>query len=346
VLCFGLIWLWPEFVEKGKTIRESVQEFVLSGLEPEPKAEIRTWMALLIPGAGSIAFISLLYSIATRASIRSVKRSRQETLSRLNILNGAFSPLQKERNALQQLLEKERGQIQGALNLRTAALLRTLNGTVHAASRIRAQLFPGGGAGTNKTIESLHYSYYIDRNFNAEVHKRYRICAENSDLHFWEISFGVYESATPAETFVDIGYRIINHDSGSEIAYLPTLNRLHKKAVCIYFLPLLKPGTTREIEIVYKWPRMMASLLEVGWEDLRFKLNTLGVLQDCHVEVYLEPGSGGTITASETGVQLPEMRLEAVKSYQGWPGWKYSAKNIAPELLQSRIGITLNGERS
>lgn len=346
LLCFGAFWLWPEFVDKGKGIRESVQGFLLSGLEPEPKSEIKTWMAVLIPAAGSLAFISLLYSLATRAAMRKTRKMLVATGAGLHTLKGAFSQLEKERDELRRLLKQEREQIQGTLNQRNSVLLRTLNGTVHAASRIRAQLFPGGGAGTNKTIESLHYTYYIDKDFNAEVHKRSRIRAENSDLHFWEISFGVYEKATPAETFVDIGYRIVNHDSGSEIAYLPTLNGLHKKAVCIYFLPLLRPGTTREIEIVYKWPRMMVSLTEQGWEDLRFKLNTVGVLQDCLVEVYLEAGSGGSITASETGVQLPGMRLEAAKSYQGWPGWRYSASNVAPELLQNRIGLTLKWEKA
>jgi hypothetical protein len=194
-------------------------------------------------------------------------------------LAGEKTQLTAERDSLREELATERKRVQTTLESRAHNLQRTLDGTIRAASRIRNQMFPVMANGGGKTIESVHYLFYINKKFDAEVHRRYRMRAGDIPLHFWESSIAVSPDALPAETFVDIDYRVISHDAAKDVVFLPTKNELQRKAACFFFLPRVEPGDAREIEVVYQWPGMALQLQKQGFEEFTGRLHSADLLR-------------------------------------------------------------------
>jgi hypothetical protein len=348
--------------EKSEGYRKLLRGLLTEGFEPRLSAqtEVASWLALATFVIVVFTLAFAYYSISSFWKIRSLEKEKHSvwrqkrraevalagTATERDELKGANLQLEMERDSLRSMLEIERDRVQKTLESRNNTLRRTLGETISAASRIRSQLFPVAPHGAGKTIESVHYLYYIDKNFGAEVHRHYQIRAGDTPIHFWQVSIGVSSEAAPIETFVDIGYRLVSHDTGKDLVYLPTRDELHDKAACIYFLPFIAPGERRDIEVTYRWPRMLLQLQTRGWEDLSVRLNNAQTLQSYALEVYLEPGTAGMLTCVESGVPLPNKKLEPAISHQGWPGWKYSALEIAPTLLNAEISLRVEWNRS
>ena len=358
----GVIWIGIEAAERAESFRKVVTQLIRAGIEGEipASAEVKAWLATLV-FLLVIAPIGLgIYSLAAYLQTRALRRSRDDltqtkaklqravsrTVAERNQLKGSNRELAAERDSLRAELIGERERVQTTLEVRTHRLQRTLEGGINAAVRIRDQLFPIEDRSTGKSFESVHFIYHIGKNFDAEVRRRYRIRAGESPLHFWQNSIRVPEEASPVETFADLNFRLISHDSGKDVVYLPTRNELHDKAACIFFLPRVESHTTRDIELAYSWPGMSRQLRKQGWEDFSVKLNSIRELSYYCVEIYLEPGTGGSLYCEEAGVLLPGKTLEPLTSYQGWPGWRYSAANIAAEHLDRRIALRVEWRKS
>lgn len=358
----GTIWIGIELLEKVESFRRFLTEHLRSGFEPEIPAgtEVRVWLPaltfvlLVLPLALGFYSIAVLLSSRTlrkgrdrlEADKRRLEREKAGIASERDQLKGANLQLKEEAESLRKMLEDERQRVQTTLESRNDKLRRTLGGTIRAASRIRNQLFPVVAHGAGKTIESVHYIYYINKDFDTEVQRRYVLRAGETPLHFWQSSISVSSEAAPVETFVDIGYRLISHDSGKDVVYLPTRDELFTKSACIYFLPLIGPGERRDIEVAYLWPKMLLQLKKQGWEDFSVRLNNAGQLLSYQLEIYLEPGTGGMLMCSESGTMLPNKNLEPAISHHGWPGWKYSASHIDPDLLNQEIALRVEWRTS
>jgi regulator of replication initiation timing len=348
--------------EKSEGYKKSLLGLLADGFEPPLSAqtEVKGWLALATFLVVVFALAFAYYSISRFWKIQSleeqvrslwkqkrrVETSLAGTATERDKLKGENLQLEMERDSLRSMLETERDRVQKTLEARNNTLRRTLGETIGAASRIRSQMFPAAVHGAGKTIESVHYLYYIDKHFNTEVHRRYLIRAGDTPMHFWQIAIGVSSEAAPIETFVDLGYRLISHDMGKDLVYLPTRDELHDKAACVYFLPYIAPKERRDIEVTYRWPKMMRQLQTQGWENCSVKLNNAGPLQSYSFEVYLEPGTGGMLSCVESGVPLPNKKMEPAISHHGWPGWKYSASEIAATLLNTEISLTVEWNRS
>jgi hypothetical protein len=348
--------------EKSEGYKKSLLGLLADGFEPPLSAqtEVKGWLALATFLVVVFALAFAYYSISRFWKIQSleeqvrslwkqkrrVETSLAGTATERDKLKGENLQLEMERDSLRSMLETERDRVQKTLEARNNTLRRTLGETIGAASRIRSQMFPAAVHGAGKTIESVHYLYYIDKHFDTEVHRRYLIRAGDTPMHFWQIAIGVSSEAAPIETFVDLGYRLISHDMGKDLVYLPTRDELHDKAACVYFLPYIAPKERRDIEVTYRWPKMMRQLQTQGWENCSVKLNNAGPLQSYSFEVYLEPGTGGMLSCVESGVPLPNKKMEPAISHHGWPGWKYSASEIAATLLNTEISLTVEWNRS
>lgn len=263
----------------------------------------------------------------------------KQTASERNRISGEKSQLEIERTALQQALAVERDRVQVTLNARNNQLMRTIGGVVDAASRIRDQFFPAGVAGGGKNVDAVYLTYMISKNMDAEVRRRYVMRAGEAPLHFWQSKITVSSDAAPIESLADLNYRLISHDTGKDVVYLPTLNELHSKAVCTFFLPRVDPRTTRDFEAIYRWPGMFMPLKTQGWDKISLKVRNPEALKIFRLEVFLEPGSGGSLTCSEMGILLSNKTLEAVRSAEGWLGWRYSGTDIPAEDLENPISL-------
>lgn len=233
-------------------------------------------------------------------------------------------------------LEAERDRIRLAFEAREGKLRQIIDETINATSRIKSRLFaPRKGPG--KTLEVMHQTYYISKEFDGDVRQRWVLCAGSEPLHFWQAGVTASDDADSVDIFSDINYRVIGKTPGAEVAHLPSRNEPRSKAACIFFLPRIEPNDTREIEISYQWKGLFRRLFRQGWENFSDQLRNAHALQEYTVEIYLEPGTGGSLYCEETGIPLPGKTLEQIVSHHGWYGWRYSARDIPAELLQSEI---------
>lgn len=357
-LAVGTIWIAVEVAEKTESLRHLIRDQLRTGFEPElPGAvEIKLWLVILLVLLVILPVALAIYSAAVHATVR-VQRQRASQLAveaaRIDSLKviatrerdklaGEKTQLTAERDSIREELVIERSRVQTTLESRAHKLQKTLDGTIRAASRIRNQMFPLVANGSGKTVEAVHYLYYINKKFDAEVHRRYRVRAGDTPLHFWETSFTVSSNAWPAETFVDIDFRLISHDPAKDVVFLPTKNELQSKAACFFFLPRIEPGEAREIEVTYQWPGMALQLLKEGFEEFTVRLHTADRLRSYSLEVYLEPGSGGSLKCEETGALLPRKILEQVSSHHGWLGWRYSAEDVPSLIGNPRISLRVD----
>lgn len=242
-------------------------------------------------------------------------------------------------------LEAERDRIRQAFELREGKLRQVIDETVNATSRIRSRLFPPP-KGPGKTFEAMHQVYYISKDFDGDVRQRFVLRAGSDPLHFWQRGVRATDDADPVDIFPDISYRVLSKDPSFEVAHLPSRNEPRSKAACIFFLPRIEPGDRREIEISYQWKGFFRKLFRQGWENFSDQLRNAHALQEYTVEIYLEPGTGGALYCEEAGVRLPGKTLEQVISHHGWQGWRYSAKDISAELLQSEIVLQCRWQKN
>jgi hypothetical protein len=359
LIAVGLVWVSIEVVEKFKSFREFLTETLAHSLEPpptlQPGTELAFWPATILLAGGLFLLAFFLYSVSAFWNLRALRSERNQLASQKLVLQasyrqaaserdrltGAHTQLIGERDSMRTMLEKEREIVQATLSARNLSLQRTLNGTIRAASMIQSQLFPAVSNGAGKSFESVRFIYFVNRNFDVEVHRHYRLRAGKTPIHFWQNSIGVSPHAAAVETLVDLNFRVMSRSAGNEIVYLPTRNEPLRKAACIFFLPRIEPGDTRELEVAYTWPKMAFQLKAQGWEEFSVKLTNTENLAAYSLEIFLEPGTGGSLHCAESGVRLPNMGIERAVNHLGWEGWRYSATEVPPELLSDKISLRI-----
>lgn len=215
---------------------------------------------------------------------------------------------------------------------------RTLRGVMRAAGHICNRLFPPGHL-SDHTIEKVLLTYQIHKDFTTQVRRIYQIRAGVSPVYFIERGFRVRDHAAPAESLIDIDFQVRDVEGSSGVVYLPKVNESKNKSACIFFLPRIEPGDARTFEISYKWPRMVRALKVEGEEEFTLRQSSTNQMIEFCMELYLEPGSGGSLTWEESGQSLPNKELCGCKSQLNWPGVKYSASNIPSNI--ANLGIRL-----
>ncbi len=110
----GLLWFGPEIIEKFKTVKEVLRDFLAGAFEPHATGEIQPIaiaLAMIVLGA---LFTSTLYSIITVLATRSLRRNYdttsrnerqlgldlQQVRSERDQLKGVLSALEAERDSL------------------------------------------------------------------------------------------------------------------------------------------------------------------------------------------------------------------------------------------------------
>jgi hypothetical protein len=90
----------------------------------------------------------------------------------------------------------------------------------------------------------------------------------------------------------------------------------------------------------------LLGLQKKDWEDIIHTFKSAGTIEEFELEVFLQEGTGGQLLCSEVGAKLPHSAINAATSDRGWRGWRYSGKNIPPELLSEDIAARLEWKRS
>lgn len=223
--------------------------------------------------------------------------------------------------------------IQLSANKRTEVALKTLDGMMDAAFKIRQQLIPRKQPFSSFTL--CKSQYLIDKDFSCEVVREFHLKATGTGINFFEVTIGAEEDAIPVEYLLDLNFQVkdLSQHGHFELAYLPTANRPRDKRVIIYFLPFIDPveQEPRKIKVSYKWPGYFLHLKNYSKEMLMFSFPLVDIkdieLLEC--EVYLQPGTGHKLLCTKQGATAGEQSLENLTltlNGEQWHGWKYTIK--------------------
>ncbi len=218
--------------------------------------------------------------------------------------------------------------------------VRTLRGVMRAAGHICRRLFPQNHV-SDLTMEKVHFVYQIDKNFNAQVRRTFRIRAGTSPVYFLERGFRVRDHADPTESLIDIEFQVRDLNDPDGVVYLPMVNEPKNKSACIFFLPRIEPGEARTIELSYRWNGMARSLKVEGEEEFTMRQTTADNMAEFALELYLEPGTGGTLSWEESGHPITNKVLAASQSQLDWPGVLYTGKDVPPLVISKGIRLRL-----
>lgn len=90
---------------------------------------------------------------------------------------------------------------------------------------------------------------------------------------------------------------------------------------------------------------MARALKVVGEEEFTVRQTSASEMLEFCMELYLEPGTGGSLSWEDSGQSIPNKTLCAAKSQLNWPGVKYSGSNIPPEIVSSGIRLRLRWKK-
>lgn len=365
VLFIGVLWIASESVEIAHTIKETVQALLVAACEAPANGaagagEVKPWFVAVVIFFLGVVFVAAVYALAMyfrarklRSNLRECSERRSELAGNLQAATserdhakGALAQAATEKESLENALQKEREQSQQTRTALAQQLEGIVGETVRAVSKISRQMFPAIVGVKGKTFRHVRYTYNVSRDFSAEVHRRCTIRAGDAPLHLWVSSVNASSDAKPAATFADIQFRLMSRDINSDVVYLPAENDHFNKFACVFFLPPVPPGQEREVELNYCWTGLFLGLQRNGWEDFSYPLKSAGMIEEFELEAFLEDGTGGYLKASEIGLKLPGSAITAAANDRGWPGFRYRAANIQPELLSEEIVARVEWKRT
>lgn len=197
-----------------------------------------------------------------------------------------------------------------------------------------------------KAWESVHILYLINKDFSGSVTTRRIAKAIDAPVHFLESVTSAEDEADPVMSLADIKFRVrsLSACSTDEVVYLPSENELRVKRACLFFLPPIAAGATREYETYFEWPGLFKKLKNNS-EDFEFHSQTRDVLANFTIEVYLQEGASGSLDCKITGSQHPTQDLKPQK-YQA-PQWSgsgfiYNVTRIPAGDVQLALRIKVN----
>lgn len=206
----------------------------------------------------------------------------------------------------------------------------TFDGTLEAAALISKQLFPQMSQPVKRVIYSKQIYTLFD---NGDCHCTDDLVVEAGtyDLHFMTRSVEAQPKADPAPFPADIKLSMQSRTAGSEVRYLLTRNTDREKQFTVFFLPVIKAGTTdrREIRMEYYWKGMMKQLLADRFEDCDLSFESADDIPELEFEFWAKPGIG-VIDCEIISQRLAPgtEHLEKVSDPKGLKGWRYRAKPV------------------
>jgi hypothetical protein len=203
-----------------------------------------------------------------------------------------------------------------------------LEDVMGAVRRIRDQTKQGKKI---KAWKSITFTYLIHKDFSGSVRQRGTMKAINLPVHFWEHVITAEDEADDADSLAAINYTVEDFKSpATDIVYLPAENGKKSKRACLFFLPPLGVGESREFQVSYQWPRLFKRL-KTSDEDVDYETFSVEDVELFRVEIYLQEGTGSTLDCEITGDQHPQQTLNATSHAEdGWKGfgYVYEVKNI------------------
>jgi hypothetical protein len=302
-LCLAAIELLDQFLKGSELLGKLIHAGIyVQNNQPEP----RLWFVILL-GFLSVAVVTLTVLLIHAKLNRKTEKALQQS----------YDSIEKSHHRAQ----------------------ACITGMMDAASHIRAQQAPDASH-VIKTFERVRLVYRISKDFSAEILRDYTIRAADQPLNFWQIVITPSGYAKPMEYLNDINFRIrdiTTPGSPIPVTYLQTENQPLQKSVCVYFLPQLEPQQRRTLQIYCKWPGYFLEIKNKTREMLEYSCNSADTTQSVRIEIYLEDGSGGTLSCEVLNRLHKHTMNPAEDPDTAWKGYVYEATNLAAGTHEHQI---------
>jgi len=228
------------------------------------------------------------------------------------------------------VLAVQRNRLASIITRKVEYYAKTLTGMMLAATKIANRLYPIATI-PPFSIDAIQITTIVREDGSSTVKASYRIKADQSAVHFWEVIIGAEPVATGVEFLDEIDFKIRDKDGADRVAYLVTRNGSHRKEMSVYFLPHLSPGEpAREIIYTYDSPQMVKKLLDEGNEEFTLTVKSRTPVDQIDYAMYFHPNlrrirrlSCEVVnSAAGTGTLTEENSQDL-----GWHGWRYRVSN-------------------
>lgn len=112
-------------------------------------------------------------------------------------------------------------------------------------------------------VKKIHTTHIIDPDGTTQVKRLYLISCPKYRATAYEVWIEADDESDPISGYRPLKLCIEDKTLGRELDWLPIAEHQRKKRFAIFF-PEIEPGTEKELEISYAWPRYMRRILEKG----------------------------------------------------------------------------------
>jgi hypothetical protein len=262
---------------------------------------IRTMLSRPLPDLYSFLFVTIIPAVAAYVAIADYFRDAYIYFVKVEVLNGTASKVSINGLFIYTLtfliFSLMAVTIRFAIRLynrsiRAKKILASLKEKRRYNNRLRKaydkfgkeigkvynQLFYGADV-IKHDFQKIHTTYNVSENGDVSVVKQIEIRAVEEPVHFWQSYIDGYPHAPSQLLFTDIGFSV-SSEGDHQCAFAPVRDGLQRKEFVIFFLPYIKPGELRSLQITYKWPGLLRGLLvnkedDFYWENKGFSKDKL-----------------------------------------------------------------------
>jgi hypothetical protein len=113
------------------------------------------------------------------------------------------------------------------------------------------------------TITKVDVKFVINKNGDTEADFSIEIKCNKKTAHLYVHWIRADQESGEVKYLRQLNIQVIDLDSGRKLDWLPLRNEPTTKVLAVFF-PELAPGQSKRIKLMYRWPRFMGKLLDLG----------------------------------------------------------------------------------
>lgn len=206
-------------------------------------------------------------------------------------------------------------------DLLQTAYKNIVQGSLRVATEIYSEKRP------RHYFEKINSLTFIDKNGDGYVRTIITVVAGREPVLFWRCTIWVEDDASEAPFLEQIKFDVCDlSDSGSSIAFAPVVNQARRKQICIFFLPYIRPGEMRTIQVNWMWPGYINPSPESKKTDFLWDYETGNAKRALSLDLVVgfHPDFG-EVHCVNKGKSAPQATLERTKNDNGGITWNYKS---------------------
>lgn len=151
--------------------------------------------------------------------------------------------------------------------------------------------------------------------------------AADEPLHFWKRTIESDPESDPVSLLSGLNFKVRDLDQSKGVTFLPVRDEEKVKEVCLFFLPEIKKGETRKLEIYWKWPKYLKRLIDRNEAIYAFGFSGRpGMTSKFHIDFIFSAKLGPVDCENQSPPGIPS-GLTSGKNAAGDTTWTLSVPN-------------------